>query len=599
MSDKEYWLERLKQEEHAAETAADADAAAAHLAFANLLRSRLSELERPEATVRPSAKPLPSLDKLPDPAYREEYEVLRANVSDWIASRDRRLIFNALVSLCRSAQSAYVSVMLDEGATNTHWRRYGRSLHECDRLASAFAGCMSATTVHMVIDFPRMRKPLLVLDAGRSYFAHSTMPTPDQSVGLSVSFAEGVMRSFGFAVTLEAHDTAGNSLVGVVSQAELTDERVFSYLLYLPAMPSKDEGAASIVAQMFGLDQEGAWRRAMLLLNDIRGERPGVQFMTLDETTYEAVRSWSGEAFQEEAHSGGEYPRSGRRGLEAIPEPPPAPGQVGSTVRSGTGSSALYHFNNLLLPFRGDVVIGYFDLLGFSGFVDERWNYPIRPEEFLKQLRVDLTDSGSETWGGVHLPEIRTISDSIIAFIPVQLGTTKVGSAFEVMAKLSRKLQFLCARLGFGLRGAIELGELFCDSEDVTGPALARAVKLEAGAKTMRTIIGPNLLEALGSQLAFEFHSRNEDRGRPEGVLFRYDIRRSPDGLLRVSYRQGILATIEQLQKDAPSEYTKAKYNEFINAFAEGKLDPVGSDETLSTAEEFADAAAICRRMIS
>lgn len=36
---------------------------------------------------------------------------------------------------------------------------------------------------------------------------------------------------------------------------------VTGYLLYLPVAPNKHESAASIVAQMFGLDQEGDWRR--------------------------------------------------------------------------------------------------------------------------------------------------------------------------------------------------------------------------------------------------------------------------------------------------------------------------------------------------
>lgn len=532
---------------------------------------------------------------LPDPSDADEYHKLKELVSRWIDSRDLNVIRAGFVALARNAQSDYVSVILDRESTNTDFRRYGRNLAQCERLAAALAAGGSAGTMHLVADYPVVRSPLDILNTGLCYFTGvSAEQLHISGLGAIASFVKQVISSLGFSITLEISDHDRTTLLlGVSKIPTATDEKP-SYLLLLSELAQTNRRIVSVVGHLLSTADKGhgSTHRVLALQGDLPlGKDLGIQFISLKAAEFRALKEWCHATFSTEIKSQSPYPRFERPQFENPPTQllnNPTSEMMRNEIGFGSGEEISLPY--ITMPFRGSAVAGFFDLLGFSTFLESKWPSLESPEKILKRLRDDLVDTGVSAIGGACFPEIRTISDSIIAFTPATPGTSEIAGAIMTMAKLSHTLQYLAARLGFGLRGGIELGQIYCDSVDIIGPAVARTVGLERFANTMRTVIGPALLEDLASQMGrFSEGGTREQQidGRTVTIrvtpladtLFRY-LQQSEDGLWRVRYHHDITEVIRRLHREAPTLKTKAKYLEFIKAFEGDKFELMGLSAT-------------------
>jgi len=521
---------------------------------------------------------------LPDASDSKDYEVLIKLVDDWIESRDLNVISAGFEATAKRAQSNYVSVMLDPDSTNTDHRRYRRYLAQSERLAEAMGDGTSAKTIHLVADFRSVRTALETLDAGLRFFkAEPEALGDDGNPRRPEAFAAQVIRSFGYEVGQAVEELEGRTVLPIARTDPATQQRA-AYLLLFDLVSETSGAPVSLIGHLLEVEAERIPAIAVALVGDFRIDDLETKILAFDPSALERLRTWCADEVYAEAVSQSPYPRMGKFRLRTIPKikiknPTTEFRHKFRKISPEFDISSRY----IKMPFRGNAVVGFFDLLGFSAFLEERWSTLEEPEKILKQLRSDLVDSGLSAQGGSCFPEVRTISDSIVAFVPATEGTLEVVWAMCTIADLNRKLEYLAARLGFGLRGAVDLGEVYCDSEDVTGPALARCVKLEHFASSMRTIIGPNLLESFAGQmdeLTKTGTMTEKVDGKPVtiGVLPPANslfgtIRQSSDGLWRICHRPDITEMVRALQNEAPTAATKAKYAEYLEIFTGNRIE--------------------------
>jgi hypothetical protein len=508
--------------------------------------------------------------RLPDPSESSEHLKLQALVSSWIARRDLENMKAGLVGLALQAHSSFLDVLFQEN-TNTQLRRYSRYLGQCERLAAALAQSDTAKTLHMATSFPAVASTINVLSAGFAYF-YSDVESISKLHGADslAIFTIEVAKAHGFTASLQITDRSGRSLLIGLTKILQTGERV-SCLLLLSALNSEKKSIL-LVGHAIGCEDIGSLTADVLLLTgDFRLDDIDIHTLSIEDSQYVMLTEWclsASDMGNRAAARRFERPKFGFAQQDTTLDPTSETRMREMSI----GLPEMYWPSYITLPFRGTALIGFFDLLGFSAYLDTQWSNVVAPETILKLLRNNLADAGCTVVNLPGLkppmnPEIRTISDSIIAFTPTHLGTDDVVSALATLVKLTQRLQCLSAELGFALRGALEVGEVYCDIADITGPGLARAVKLEGKiASSMRTIIGPNLLEELAG-----FLERNVEAPSKDVSLLEY-IRPSGGGLWRARYDANVGRLIGDIHGRAHVSHQK-KFAEFLDVLKEGWVD--------------------------
>jgi hypothetical protein len=226
--------------------------------------------------------------------------------------------------------------------------------------------------------------------------------------------------------------------------------------------------------------------------------------------------------------------------------------------------------------FKGTGCVCFLDVLGFSEDILKNWdstdNNPLDKILSIKNgmptLAHDIADDGSETHR-IYVSRVSTISDSVTVCFGYEdkpiIGDLVLGIEV-ILAEVFHIWREIISH-GYTIRGAIDFGKIYWDENELIGPALINAYRLESQvAKNSRVIISSELNKVL-STLEQRYSST-----LTEHLLksFRKDI----DGYIILNpcniyrdetERSSILANLLTMRDSLPKGILREKYNPLIS----------------------------------
>jgi hypothetical protein len=161
-------------------------------------------------------------------------------------------------------------------------------------------------------------------------------------------------------------------------------------------------------------------------------------------------------------------------------------------------------------PYKGISIVAFLDVLGFSESLQRTWGSENDTLEKVLSLKDAIVTSKRLAFNAQGYPrkslgfsETSLFSDSIIICASVHSDAERI-YAFPPFMAMVAKVQDACecaAKLGFVLRGGVELGEVYWDGNDAIGPAFLDAYALENKAGSARVLIGPKIMRQLKSEI--------------------------------------------------------------------------------------------------
>jgi hypothetical protein len=163
------------------------------------------------------------------------------------------------------------------------------------------------------------------------------------------------------------------------------------------------------------------------------------------------------------------------------------------------------------VSFYGQGIVAFIDLLGFAGTVLSNWGegednalkrlLRIKAAIFKEHDHPLFVSCGTDGIPNfAYRCKVRTMSDSVLLFtaLPEPLTYPDLSFASISMVVCIRKAWIQAVKEGYTVRGAIELGELYWDEDELIGPAFIRAYNLESRiANLSRVILGSRYVNAL------------------------------------------------------------------------------------------------------
>mgnify|MGYP000683643176 CR=1 FL=1 len=167
--------------------------------------------------------------------------------------------------------------------------------------------------------------------------------------------------------------------------------------------------------------------------------------------------------------------------------------------------------------FRGQAVIGFVDLLGFSDKIRNEWNdEKNNPLQTLMEMKVFfhlavektnneiiLYDYEGEVLRTNEWPEIITVSDSFMFLKPIN-DSSEENILLSIFSVISATLELwqIAIDKGFSIRGGIDYGDVFYHKLDIVGEPFMDAYILESKiAKSSRTILSDNIRKLIKENL--------------------------------------------------------------------------------------------------
>jgi len=157
--------------------------------------------------------------------------------------------------------------------------------------------------------------------------------------------------------------------------------------------------------------------------------------------------------------------------------------------------------------FKGNAIVAYVDLLGFSQEIKDKWNdMSYDPLKRMMEIKafIELAKNGSiyhtffdydeqTILGKTKYPDVITISDSFI-FIKIMEEEDDLNFILGLLAVTGSIIELwrIAKEKGFTIRGGVDFGELFYTSSEVIGPAFIDAYNLESKAADVSRIIYSN-----------------------------------------------------------------------------------------------------------
>ena len=165
--------------------------------------------------------------------------------------------------------------------------------------------------------------------------------------------------------------------------------------------------------------------------------------------------------------------------------------------------------------FNGEAIVSFLDILGFSQRVLNNWNDKAdSPLEQLMRFKNNLPiterqpENEIEINGEVgfrYICRVSTYSDSIIVSHGFEQAIMYGDAILGTSSVLGNVMQIWRNAIveGFTIRGAIELGDVYWDSDELVGPAFIKTYELESKfAKSSRVILGSNLVKMIREVLS-------------------------------------------------------------------------------------------------
>ena len=168
----------------------------------------------------------------------------------------------------------------------------------------------------------------------------------------------------------------------------------------------------------------------------------------------------------------------------------------------------------ILEKYRGNSIICFLDLLGFSDSIRERWNdeknSPLDAIMYLEKALSHIVGNGyceclsipklNKLTSTKYSCNLKFISDSMILAIPMHdvVSNDDLQDFFAFIQCLIISIGGVwrhCLDQGYTIRGAIEFSDIYWDDKHILGPALIEAYRLESQeATTSRIICGRNFI---------------------------------------------------------------------------------------------------------
>ena len=170
--------------------------------------------------------------------------------------------------------------------------------------------------------------------------------------------------------------------------------------------------------------------------------------------------------------------------------------------------------------FKGNAIVAFIDLLGFSNEIIGKWGEPdkrLNPLDRLLYIRklIELEfssevsnsfvdDDENEIFEHPTQVKIVSVSDSFTIIMPFNGDDTllqKIGKLFMVCGAIN-SLWRNCIEKGYTIRGGIDIGEIYFSGMDIIGPTFINAYLIESKiAKTSRVVLSNKSKELIRDYL--------------------------------------------------------------------------------------------------
>jgi len=213
-------------------------------------------------------------------------------------------------------------------------------------------------------------------------------------------------------------------------------------------------------------------------------------------------------------------------------------------------------------PFRGQALLCFLDLLGFTRSVQATWERDGDILPVILDLKKAITE-GAPLYVGYEgtdvksaTPIVWTISDSIILLKPMSDPCSEIefiSSLFGMWGAIVTALQ-RASNAGFAIRGALDAGRVYWHKQELIGPLFNIVYTMESNrniAQSARILCGPNLIKVLS-----EWAPQHWD-------LIRQMFYECEDGLLAVGPFPIIQDKMKELREQAGNRLAH-KYAEYF-----------------------------------
>lgn len=245
--------------------------------------------------------------------------------------------------------------------------------------------------------------------------------------------------------------------------------------------------------------------------------------------------------------------------------------------------------------FYGKGYIAYLDILGFSNEIKTRWNEkennPLDTilkikEKFLsynkdeKKFYNEFNKWNPRNKNTTFFLRHQTISDSFIISLGLDneftiLDKDGILKFFESITYLWRPI----INMGYTIRGGIDYGDIYWDTNEIIGPAFINAYKTEHNdADYSRVILAENITKEIKKIYSYGFASVNQSLKkilRKDGNVF----------IINPSYlyygdsdKEKLIKQLEIMSNKAPKENDKNKYIKLIRILNDEEYNLIDED---------------------
>jgi hypothetical protein len=225
--------------------------------------------------------------------------------------------------------------------------------------------------------------------------------------------------------------------------------------------------------------------------------------------------------------------------------------------------------------FKGIGYVCFIDLLGFSIDVLRNWKSPTsNPLEKILAIKREMPGF-SEVEGGdpeshrTYVCRVNTMSDTVTICFGyndnIIIGDLALGLE-AILANISYTWS-TCINSGYTIRGAIDFGDIYWDENELIGPALVNAYRLESEvARISRVVVSSELNKVLKDLVTKHKSTLTEHLMRS----FRKDV----DGYIivdpKILYRSdmernSLIENLQKMREAVPSGILREKYTPLIS----------------------------------
>lgn len=242
--------------------------------------------------------------------------------------------------------------------------------------------------------------------------------------------------------------------------------------------------------------------------------------------------------------------------------------------------------------FNGFGCVCFIDVLGFSNEILKNWNNknadPLQKILSIKNqmplISPDVSVAVNSETVRSYVCRVNTISDSVtICFgfnteLKLIVGDLILG--LEAVISNITYIWSTFIREGFTIRGAIDVGDIYWDKNELIGPAFIRAYQLESQvAKTSRVLISPALNKELHNLANNYASSLTENLFKKLRKDIDGYIVVNPDILYKSDEEQELLISrLEEMKQSVSSGIIREKYSPLIHMLKEKSSEQLGVD---------------------